>query len=102
MSVDEQLHYGLHVVGVDECLLLLLRRDERHPADGHQVPAPTALPPTHLAEAGVAGRAELLDAEVLGLGLELQDFPPRVRERDLAVTQEVQDGAEMFSISVCK
>ena len=53
-------------------------------------------------EAGVAGRAELLDAEVLGLGLKLQQLPPGVRERDLAIPQEVQDRAKMFPVSVYK
>ena len=53
-------------------------------------------------EAGVAGRAELLDAEVLGLGLKLQQLPPGVRERDLAIPQEVQDRAKVFPVSVYK
>ena len=44
------------------------------------------LSPAHLAEAGVTSRAELLDAEVLGLGLELQQLPPGVGEWDLAIS----------------
>ena len=59
------------------------------------------LAPAHLAEAGVGSGAQLLDAEVLGLGLELQQLPPGVRERDLAVPQEVQDGPKVFTVSVC-
>ena len=43
VSVDQKLHHGLHVVGVDQSLLLLMTRAQRHSADGNKVPAPASL-----------------------------------------------------------
>ena len=43
VSVDQKLHHGLNVVGVDQSLLLLLTRDQRHSADGNKISAPASL-----------------------------------------------------------
>ena len=68
VPVDQQLHHRLHVVGRDECLLLPLAGDKGHPADGDNI---WALSP-HLPQTVLRGTAQLLDAVVLGLCLQLQ------------------------------